>query len=72
MIVSRKMIEAFVEFIDKANAGTWDDEVVKMTPDEWDRMGEILNNRRGGGYDDFLNDLEYRARHSTTLEIKKE
>ncbi len=71
MIVSSKMIEAFLDFVGKANAGKWDDEVVELSADDWARMGDVLRKRRDGGYYDFLSNMQHAAQHSIRLEIQR-
>ncbi len=71
MIVSRKMIEAFIDFVYKVGEGEWDDEVVDLEAEEWENMRNILENRNERNYYSFLQNLEAAAQHSVRLEIKR-
>lgn len=71
MIVSRKMIEAFLEFVSKADAGKWDDEIVDLEAEAWETMRNVLENRGKTDYYSFLQDMTDAAQHSIRMEINR-
>lgn len=71
MVVSRRMMEAYLAFVNAAHAGTWDDEVVELDDAEWETMGDVLAHRCNEYSYKWFDDLEYKAQHSIRLEIRR-
>lgn len=74
IIVSRKIIEDFIDFVYKVDAGEWDDEVVDLATESCENrrniLDDILDNQNERDYYSFLQNLEFAAQHSVRLEIK--